>query len=91
MKAFYFMTKARQAKVDAMLGRIPLAASLEERENLAIILEKATPEWRNKLAAAIGIENPSDATWALFVAAIRTRPLATADEVRAAAAQRRAS
>lgn len=78
----------RHALVQRLLANTPLAYSLTERESLAVILEKSSNEWRTSFASTVGADLPSPETWADFVAAIRCRPLASVEEIRAA---RRAS
>lgn len=84
-----FEQEGRERKVAKILAKVPLVSSEAEREQVALLLAKASPEWRKSLAASVGVREPSPESWAMLVDAVRNRPLATEAEISRAAHLRR--
>jgi hypothetical protein len=80
----------RDVKLAALLRVVPLADTLQLREELARAIEKPGT-WRDLLASAADVRSPSEETWAELAVLIRARPISSEAQVSRAAHLRRVS
>ena len=68
-----FETRARAAKVAKLAALIPHGRTAPEIARIASAVEAATTAARAQFSERIGVRAPSDQTWTMVVAEVRSR------------------